>query len=56
MIHSVAIRECQPVLLLLLGALLLVACATVEAPEQPESITLGMGSGKEVGVSGAGLP
>ncbi len=31
-------------IVLLLGALLLVACATVEAPEQPEAITLGMGT------------
>ena len=29
---------------LLLGALLLVACATVEAPEQPEAIVLGIGT------------
>ena len=38
-----ATRKCQPVLLLPL-AVLLVACATVEAPEQPEAITLGMGT------------
>ena len=42
------IRKCQLVLLLLLGALLLAACATVEAPgkatEQPEAITLGRGT------------
>ena len=37
-------RTCQIVLLLLLGALLLVACATVEAPNQSESITLGIGT------------
>jgi len=41
-------RKCQIVLLLLLGALLLAACATVEAPgratEQPEAIILGMGT------------
>ena len=47
MIHGMATRKCQLGLLLLLGALLLVACATVEAPgratEQPEAITLGMG-------------
>ncbi len=43
-----ATRKCQMVLLLLLGALLLVACATVEAPgkatEQPETIILGIGT------------
>jgi len=39
-----ATRKCQPVLLLPLAVLLLVACATVEAPEQPEAITLGMGT------------
>ncbi|MFB3060316.1 MAG: hypothetical protein ACE10C_03000 [Candidatus Binatia bacterium] len=43
-----ATRKCQTGLLLLLGALLLVACATVEAPrsakEQPEAIILGMGT------------
>ncbi len=37
-----ATRKCQ--IVLLLGALLLVACATVEAPDQPEAITLGMGT------------
>ena len=41
-------RERQRQLFLLLGALLLVSCATVEAPgratEQPEAIILGMGT------------
>ncbi len=37
-------RRCQGLLFLALGALLLVACATVEAPEQPEAIILGMGT------------
>jgi endonuclease YncB( thermonuclease family) len=45
-IHSMAMRKCQ--IVLLLGALLIVACATVEAPgratEQPEAIILGMGT------------
>ena len=43
-----AIRKCHMVLPLLLGGLLLVACATAEAPgratEQPEAIILGMGT------------
>ncbi len=43
-----ATRKCQGLLFLLLGALLLVSCATVEAPgratEQPEAIILGMGT------------
>ena len=38
------IGKLQRPLFLLLGALLLVACATVEAPEQPEAITLGIGT------------
>ena len=37
------IRKCQGLLFLLLG-MLLVACTTVEAPEQPEAITLGIGT------------
>ena len=37
-----ATRRCQ--IVLLMGALLLVACAPVEAPEQPEAISLGMGT------------
>ena len=37
-----ATRSCQ--IVLFLGPLLLVACTTVEAPEQPEAITLGMGT------------
>ena len=37
-----ATTKCQMVLLF--GALLLAACATVEAPQQPEAITLGMGT------------
>ena len=32
MIHGMATRKCQWVLFLVVGALLLVACATVEAP------------------------
>ena len=48
MIHYMAMRKCQIVLLLLMGALLLAACAKVEAPgsatEQPEPIVLGMGT------------
>ena len=44
MIHGMAMRKCQIVLLMLLGALLAVACATVEAPEQPRAITLGIGT------------
>ncbi len=48
MIHSVATRKCQGLLFLLLGVLLLVACATVEAPgratEEPDAIVLGMGT------------
>ena len=43
-----ATRKCQTVLQLLSGALLLAACATVEAPGsatvQPEAITLGLGT------------
>jgi len=42
MIHGMATTKCQ--MFLLLGALLLVACATVEAPKQPEAIVLGMGT------------
>ena len=38
-----ALRD-RGLLFLLLGALLLVACATVEAPEQPEAIVLGIGT------------
>ena len=34
--------EGRGLLFLLLGALLLAACATVEAPAQPEAIVLGM--------------
>ena len=40
-VYDMAIRKCQGLLLLLLGVVLLAACATVEAPEQPEAITLG---------------
>ncbi len=43
-----ATRKCQGLLFLLLGTLLLVACATVEAPGratvQPEAIILGIGT------------
>ncbi len=43
-----ATTKCQPSLLLLLGALLLAACSVVEAPgratEQPQTITLGIGT------------
>ncbi len=48
MIHGMAMRKRQGLLFLLLSALLLAACATVEAPgratEQPEAIILGMGT------------
>jgi len=44
MVHGMATRKCQGIAFLLLGVLLLVACATVEAPEQPKAITLGIGT------------
>ena len=37
-------RKRKRLLFLILGAVLLVSCATVEAPKQPEAITLGMGT------------
>ncbi len=46
--HRLLAHRGSGLLVLLLGALLLVACATVEAPgratQQPEAITLGMGA------------